>query len=308
MRKILAKILAVSLVITATPGMGIKANAEELSKVSGKNSGGYLSSVTSKRTAGETPDITTGLVGYYGFENSLDNEVSKTGGKAGLHGGAGETSWSSPASGSAVYANSKDNSFGKAYKFLGDTGSVEGGDFARGEGLQLDAKVPNTEYTISFWVNPEDYGVPTTSLVFANHGNDSCFTVNSLNEYRCSVLLGKLWDWDNRGSSFVCLDGDKDGDKAAVGSWTMVTITCKSGEQKLYFNGTEQASADSSNAGVIETLKGQDIFLGINWWDASFKGLMDEVYIYNRVLSSEDVSELYKTGKIPTDQDRKSVV
>ena len=63
MRKILAKILAVSLVITATPGMGIKANAEELSKVSGKNSGGYLSSVTSKRTAGETPDITTGLVG-----------------------------------------------------------------------------------------------------------------------------------------------------------------------------------------------------------------------------------------------------
>ena len=240
-------------------------------------------------------DVSSGLVGYYDFENSLVNKASLSGGKAEIHGGAdisaGDGTWG-PGKGTENYSESREG-FGKAYQFLGD------GDGTRGEGLKLDAKVTGTEYTVSFWVNPEDYGVPTTSLVFANHG-ESCFTVNSLNGYRCSAVLGKLWDWDNRGSNLVCLDGDKEGSDALAGNWIMVTITCKSGEQKLYFNGIEKASDSSSGVNVIETLKEQDIFLGINWWDASFKGLIDEVRIYDRVLTADDVAKLYTTTGIPT--------
>ncbi len=228
-------------------------------------------------------DISTGLVGYYDFEDSLANKASLTGGTAKLHGGAGDT-WNSAATGTENYSDSIEG-FGKAYHFLGDT------DAGRGEGLELDAIVAGTEYTVSFWVKPENYGVGTTSLVFANH-DESCFSINSLNGFNCSALLGKLWDWDNRGSSLVCLDGVNSGDIAAINKWTMVTVTCKSGEQKLYFNGREQASATSVQANVTETLKEQPIFLGINWWDESFKGLMDEVRIYNRVLTAEDIAEL----------------
>ena len=232
------------------------------------------------------PDITTDLIGYYTFDGSLVNKVSSTGGKATLHGGAGDT-WAQPATGVTNYENSKDG-FGKAYHFLGD------GD-TRGEGLQLDAKVTGTDFTISFWVNPEDYGNGYSSLVFANH-DDSCFTVNSLNGYRCSAVLGKLWDFDNRGNTIVCLDGDNtENGKASIGKWTMVTITNKNGEQKLYFDGVEktQGNNTSQNSLVTEALKNQEIFLGINYWDASFKGLMDEVRIYDRALTAEDITELY---------------
>ena len=238
------------------------------------------------KAATREPDIITDLIGYYTFDGSLANKASVTGGKAILHGGAGDT-WNQSATGTANYENSK-NGFGKAYHFLGDGNT-------RGEGLQLDAKVTGTDFTISFWVNPEDYGVATTSLVFANH-DDSCFTINSLNDFRCSALLGKLWDWNNRGNNFVCLDGDNtENGKASVGNWTMVTITNKNGEQKLYFDGVEktQGNNSSQNALVTEVLKNQEIFLGINYWDASFKGLMDEVRIYDRALTAEDIAKLY---------------
>ena len=60
-------------------------------------------------------DISTGLVGYYDFEDSLANKASLTGGTAKLHGGAGDT-WNSAATGTENYSDSIEG-FGKAYNF-----------------------------------------------------------------------------------------------------------------------------------------------------------------------------------------------
>ena len=108
-------------------------------------------------------DISTGLVGYYDFEDSLANKASLTGGTAKLHGGAGDT-WNSAATGTENYSDSIEG-FGKAYNFLGDTVSKENGDLARGEGLELDAVLPK-EFTISYWVNPRTVN-SATSMVFS---------------------------------------------------------------------------------------------------------------------------------------------
>ena len=298
-KKFLAKILTVSMILTsapAMPGMEISANAEELG-IGSQTGGGDLDSVTSKRTAGETPDITTGLVGYYGFEDSLDNKASGTGGKATLHGGAGDT-WNSPASGSALYANSKDDGFGKAYQFSGDTGTVEGGDFARGEGLQLDVNTSKS-FTVSAWVNTAEK-INFQPILFTNVDADNYVTTGTYyNDFASGGIVNykTKWHWldKNNNSSSVLKD-------LPLNEWTHIVLTFDdSGKAVLYYN-AEVLSWQEISDYESGTFNNMPVFLGVNWWNASFKGLMDEVYIYNRVLSPEDVTELYNTGKIPEDQ------
>ncbi|MDE7297783.1 MAG: hypothetical protein K2N94_02995, partial [Lachnospiraceae bacterium] len=102
-------------------------------------------------------DLTSGLTGYYTFDNTLENAVGE--GSASLHGGAGAT-WNAAATGEAAYAEGKN---GQAYSFAGDTGTADV-DLVRGEGLMLDVKMPSS-YTVSYWVNPDTVS-SCTSMVF----------------------------------------------------------------------------------------------------------------------------------------------
>ncbi len=224
-------------------------------------------------------DISTGLVGYYDFEDSLDNKASTTGGKAEIHGGAGNT-WNSGTTGTENYADSIDG-FGKAYKFLGDIGEN------RGEGLELDVKMPE-EFTISYWVNPRT----------VEFGSSMVFSPVSLDEG-----LSIMDYWNKEYPSFPTVRVWKENDKqtyldnftAAVDSlcekWTHITLTCDASDSySLYINGKFIISG--INETVANDLTGMPIFLGINYWDASFDGLMDEVRIYDRVLTADDIAEL----------------
>lgn len=224
-------------------------------------------------------DISTGLVGYYDFEDSLDNKASTTGGRAEIHGGAGDT-WNSGTTGTENYADSIDG-FGKAYKFLGDIGEN------RGEGLELDVKMPE-EFTISYWVNPRT----------VEFGSSMVFSPVSLDEG-----LSIMDYWNKEYPSFPTVRVWKENDKqiyldnftAAVDSlcekWTHITLTCDASDSySLYINGKFIISG--INETVANDLTGMPIFLGINYWDASFDGLMDEVRIYDRVLTADDIAEL----------------
>lgn len=224
-------------------------------------------------------DVSSGLVGYYDFEDSLDNKASTTGGRAEIHGGAGDT-WNSGTTGTENYADSIDG-FGKAYKFLGDIGEN------RGEGLELDVKMPE-EFTISYWVNPRT----------VEFGSSMVFSPVSLDEG-----LSIMDYWNKEYPSFPTVRVWKENDKqiyldnftAAVDSlcekWTHITLTCDASDSySLYINGKFIISG--INETVANDLTGMPIFLGINYWDASFDGLMDEVRIYDRVLTADDIAEL----------------
>ena len=251
--------------------------------------GMFIVKPTEVSAAGDSGiDLEDGLVGYYSFDGTLENSIGT--GSAVLHGGAGDT-WNTPATGTAAYAQGKN---GKAYSFTGDNGSV------RGEGLQLDTVVANDEITISAWIKATNFGVATSSMIFStSDGTNSVLSLNTLNGFNGSMLLGKIWDWENRNNTFVCLDGEKDGTKFTLNNWVHVTMTAKSGEQKLYFNGVQQSTSTSTNSLVIDSWKNQTIFVGINWWDESFAGLMDDVAIYNKALSAAEVTALYNKNGVP---------
>lgn len=73
---------------------------------------------------------------------------------------------------------------------------------------------------------------------------------------------------------------------------------------KIYINGEEVTKVDSDGnkvetvivPGVMAASENYDFLLGVNYWDALFKGAFDEVYVFDKALTDDQVKELYKQG------------
>ncbi|WP_148449157.1 LamG domain-containing protein, partial [Paenibacillus ihuae] len=83
------------------------------------------------------------------------------------------------------------------------------------------------------------------------------------------------------------------GFKIAVNQWTHVVFTVQNGTVKLYINGELKfTGADFPNT---FTNNNAIFTLGVNYWeDAPYKGLIDELKIYNNVLTPEKVQAEYQ--------------
>ena len=246
-------------------------------------------------------DTTTGLVGYYSFEDTIDNHVSESG-KATVHGGAGAT-WGAKADATGTYADGKVN---KAYSFAGD------GD-ARGDGLWLDVKTSATgAYSLSMWVNTaEKINFQPVAFMAADFWNyvaigtlyndsGSAAIVSAANaEIGVAPTVNAVWTF---------ADCFYEGCPATVGdlplnTWTYVTLTVSAdGKMALYHNAElvkEVQMANCDGSITAERFANRDLYLGINFWDRSFKGMMDEVSVYHRALSADDVAALYAANGVP---------
>ncbi len=245
--------------------------------------GMFIVKPTEVAAAGDSGvDLEDGLVGYYSFDGTLENSIGT--GSAVLHGGAGDT-WNTPATGTAAYAQGKN---GKAYSFTGDNGAV------KGEGLELDVKM-STAYTISYWVNP-DTVTSATSMVFVPIDLDNGLNIAD-NWFGNSFPTVRIWGTSaTTVSEGSYMDNFLTNANDLCGQWTYITLTGDtSGNNVLYINGT-QVSTGSSIAGAFTNM---DIFLGINFWDKSFDGLMDDVVVYNKALSASEVMALYNKNGVP---------
>lgn len=81
-----------------------------------------------------------------------------------------------------------------------------------------------------------------------------------------------------------------------VGTWYHVAAVRGPSTIQLYVNGALQASAAVSFAQDYGT---QPLFLGTSgqsYWDRKFKGTLDEVSLYNRALTSNEVAATYVAG------------
>ncbi len=241
-------------------------------------------------------DTETGLIGYYTFDDTLKNAIGE--GSAKLHGGAGET-WGAEAKGPETYGEGKN---GKGYSFTGDGET-------KGEGLELDIKT-NEAFTISLWVNTKQK-INFQPIVFTNlDGANFISVATNYNDFASGALvLYKDWPhvntvdgaayWLDKNNS-ACVSEVTD---LSTNTWTYVTLTMtKEGVASLYYNA--QLLAESQT--VAGYYKDMPIFLGINWWDASFAGTMDDVAVYDRALSAEDVAALYEKNGVPVEKNEPS--
>lgn len=259
----------------------------------------------------ETPDTTTGLIAYYGFEDSLAN-------------GARRDATATMEKGTATY--SADGVKGKAFDFSVNAGTeqLENANAA----VKMDVSPTTTAFTISYWVKSSDaaytamfYEGICTYFKFGSNGSGA-FPLG-----QTDMGSRDSWDADARvGNHF------RTGKQSQTGEWQMVTYTVSDkGVATAYVDGqpvgeywNEDGYPENGEGWFAYTLDGEQTyknmftdtwgngdvgFLGSgDWFSNNYSGLMDEVYIYERSLAAEDVAALYNQGKTPPAVETLSII
>lgn len=175
-------------------------------------------------------------------------------------------------------------------------GSVSYGSGVSGKSLVLDGNsgvrladdlLTDHSYTVSLWLNPQElsmfspafFGFASTeswiSLVPRGHAG--------VNE---NTMLWSGTAWYDAGI----------GQKIPTNQWSHLAFTVNGGAVVVYLNGTAVFSG-SNFPNVFGAGGSHGFALGVNYWDAAFKGALDEVRIYAEALPATDIQQLYLTQK-----------
>ncbi|WP_323125863.1 LamG-like jellyroll fold domain-containing protein [Gracilibacillus oryzae] len=159
---------------------------------------------------------------------------------------------------------------GKAAQFDGESG------------IRLaDGLITSDKYSISLWMKPEEITQFTTTFFGTRTENNWISLVPNADG------VSRVWsyngsDWYDANLDFMI----------PTEEWTHFTFTVDQGEAKIYINGQEEFS--QGNFPNIFTASNAQFGLGVNFWDMPFKGLMDELRVYDGlVLTTEDVQSLF---------------
>ena len=175
--------------------------------------------------------------------------------------------------GEAVYAEGKN---GKAIHLDGKYG------------LKMNTGKIGSDYTISLWVKPSENIGNNGSIVFmgAPKGAAEYWTSFSAMEN----AGGKVHIWSNGGGFGWAEAGTIKNIVIPNNEWTFVTITQSGNDAVVYINGEQKGSGRATDAYAQDN---SDLYIGVNHWDALYKGLVDEVQVYDQALTADQVFSLY---------------
>ncbi|MGV6826102.1 MAG: LamG domain-containing protein [bacterium] len=205
---------------------------------------------------------TNGLVSYWNADgNALD---SQDGNHGTLNNGAG-------------YASGIN---GEAFSLDGDNDYVQIGP---------QANLTFTDnFTMSAWIYPTGQGHPSNGGIIINKEGEYEFARFPDGSIR--------WAFDNTNPNWVWINT---GYIAQTNRWTHVTISYQGGTVETYINGQPYHTYFGSGT-IGDAQVGQDDFrIGGRQFNPAiqnFEGQIDQVAVYNRVLNSTEVQELYASG------------
>ena len=215
---------------------------------------------------------TDGLVAHYTFDGDATDATGK--GNDGIITGA-------------TLSSDRFNKANSALLMNGDNQFVE--IFPQDDGLdQLDGDT----HTVSFWIKPSSVSETPASIVRRERDNTFFWIQNwwgAANE----TSKGYVTHIANTGYS-VLTSMESSTQTSEVGQWTAVTFVSDSNGSTIYFNGQQVGQGDSV---VWPSLTGSSLVLGhkASYVDhnGTYQGLLDDVRIYSRSLSAEEVNNLY---------------
>ncbi len=236
-------------------------------------------------------DTTTGLIGQYDFEGNVKNEVTGTAAtitssKVNVDAtGSEEVEYANGVNGSAVALNGLISAYG----------------------LELTDAVPSSNtFTFSYDIWYTSYSTYSPVLFLSTSWEDAdaawasfgCGWQASL-AYAAGVWIhdipGKTpqeWMdvWQSGGTTSLV---DSDGNWAG---WTNVTYSVDAGVVTIYVNGEDigayAAGYDATTAVLNIVTEASRLFVGVNAWDSPVSAAIDNLYIYDRALTADDVKEL----------------
>ncbi|MGM0878050.1 MAG: LamG-like jellyroll fold domain-containing protein [Bacillota bacterium] len=201
-----------------------------------------------------------GLVANYAFDNNLSDSNGKFGEGTATGNRINNTG------GTITYVDGKN---GKAAMFNGASG------------IRLpNGLISSNTYSVSLWLKPEQLS-PFTTTFFG--GRDSNNWVSLLPN---GPVGGNTMVWSGSTGWYDAFTGMT----INTGEWTHLAFTVDDGTIIVYVNGVQKFSG--ANFPNIFTTTNASFSLGVNWWDTPFKGLMDELRIYEGALSPTQVANL----------------
>jgi len=75
-----------------------------------------------------------------------------------------------------------------------------------------------------------------------------------------------------------------------VGQWTHLAFTVQDGTITVFVNGVQKFSG--TNFPNVFTTTSGTFGLGVNWWDVPYKGMIDELRVYESVLTAAEIAAL----------------
>ncbi|MBR4252993.1 MAG: InlB B-repeat-containing protein [Kiritimatiellae bacterium] len=212
-------------------------------------------------TTAASADLLDGLVGYWPFDGNA-NDLSGNGNHGSTH-GVSLTSDRHGNNDSAYYFD------GSSHISVSDSATL---------------RVSTGSITIAAWIKPTKYGVNTVD------GSRFVSVLQMGNDYRFQIGMGS-----NATKAIVYLTSATSAieiSMPSLGSWQFLALTLHSGTLKYYRNGTLVASKYTGD--TIST-GGGTLTIGLDPGGAPeyHIGDMEDVYIYNRALSSSEIKALY---------------
>ena len=234
-------------------------------------------SATAEITVSTTPPVQTaepGLVAWYRFENNADDATGYQN-----HGVIGGNPTFAPGP-----SNAPAGSTGMAIVFDGDQDSV----------LAANAVQLISDYTtVSFWIRVDGQNIQDAEAYVLDFGHWDQRWKISLPQH-----LRIVWTTNSTNAQFPNAIHDmdsKDGNELVIGFWWFVTMVHDGENDIIYLDGVE-----ANNLPAPGTLNstGRPFGMGSNPIEGGqyFQGALDEVKVYNKALTPEEVSRLYQTG------------
>lgn len=172
----------------------------------------------------------------------------------------------------------KDGYKGKAIAFTG----------ANSYGVNLGNVITNSKYTIAFRMKANEF-TACTSGIFINSGSKSSESwVSAPFGYQTG---GNTMIWSKANSTYVDIASTA---SMTADTWHHVVIAADGTTASIYIDGSLVGSGTISDISTATT----NTYLGVNYWDTPFNGLIDDMYIYNgTTLTSEQIENLYFATK-----------
>jgi parallel beta-helix repeat protein/surface protein len=197
-----------------------------------------------------------------------------------------------------VFDNSSYGSFGE---FKGGVGTENITSGKRGTALDFDgvndyveveynSNLPNETQprTISFWMNPKNV-TPNNLFNILGYGRNSNGQLFMISISGSSKLY--LWTHtQNYESSF----------NATEDTWQHVALTYNGTHAFFYKNGVSD-SGGTSSINTNTTFQGSKFYMGYNTYSGDyeyFNGSLDEVTVFNRALSNQEILSLYNGSRL----------
>jgi hypothetical protein len=221
--------------------------------------------VTSAGVTINVSNATTGLVGAYGFEETTGTNANDS------SGGARTGTLNGPTRSTA-------GKFGSALSFDGINDWVTIPD---ANALDL-----TNAMTLEAWVRPSAISSWRTVLMKEQSGGLAYGIYANSNTNRPSAHITTSSEQDTRGTA-----------QLAVNAWTHLAVTYDGTTLRLYVNGVQASS--KAIGGSIVTTTGVLRIGGNGVWPEWFAGLIDEVRLYNRVLTAAEVQADMNLAVVP---------